>query len=114
MRPTAFPRGSLSSSARSPTAPFAAVVGESAPRLLPGSIGAATHGLIRTGHTLRGLGHADTPPRRLEVANGLAFWASSYRELPGPPLLIGHEGVAELLADLPDLPDHAPCPFSDQ
>jgi Questin oxidase-like len=91
--------------------PVAAVVGEWAPRLLPGSVGAATHGLIRTGHALRGLGHADTPPRRLEVANGLAFWASSYRELPGPPVLIGHEGVADALADLPYLPEDAPLPL---
>src|SRR5580658_9779380 len=66
--------------------PVAAVVGEWVPRLLPGAVGAATHGLIRTGHALRGLGAADTPPRRLEVANGLAFWAASYEELPGPPL----------------------------
>ena len=91
--------------------PAAAVVGEWAPRLLPGSVGAATHGLIRTGHALRSLGVADTPPRRLELANGLAFWASSYEELPGPPLLIGHEGVADALADLPYLPDDAPRPM---
>jgi hypothetical protein len=90
--------------------PIAAVVGEWAPRLLPGSVGAATHGLIRTGHALRGLGDDDTPPRRLEVANALAFWASSYQELPGPPLLIGHEGVADALADLPYLPEDAPRP----
>jgi hypothetical protein len=88
--------------------PVAAVVGEWVPRLLPGAVGAATHGLIRTGHGLRGLGDADTPPRRLEVANGLAFWAASYEELPGPPLLIGHEGVADALADLPYLPEEAP------
>ena len=42
------------------------------------------------------------------MASGLAFWASSYRELPGPPLLIGHEGVPEALADLPYLPEEAP------
>jgi hypothetical protein len=86
----------------------AAVVGEWVPRLLPGAVGAATHGLIRTGHALRGLGDADTQPRRLEVANGLAFWAASYEELPGPPLLIGHEGVADALADMPYLPEDAP------
>jgi len=91
--------------------PVAAVIGEWAPRLLPGSAGAATHGLIRTGHALRGLGDADTPPRRLEVANALAFWASSYQELPGPPLLIGQEGVADALADLPYLPEDAPRPM---
>jgi hypothetical protein len=88
--------------------PAAAVVGEWAPRLLPGTVGAAAHGLIRTGHGVRALAAADTPPRRLEVAIGLAFWASSYRELPGPPLLIGHQGVPEALADLPYLPDDAP------
>ncbi len=90
--------------------PVAAVVGEWAPRLLPGSVGAATHGLIRTGHAVRAFGAAETPPRRLEVATGLAFWASSYQELPGPPLLIGHEGVSAALADLPYLPEDAPRP----
>jgi hypothetical protein len=89
--------------------PTAAVVGEWAPRLLPGAVGAATHGLIRTGHAVRALASADTPPRRLEVAHALAFWASSYQELPGPPLLIGREGVAQALADLPYLPDDAPA-----
>jgi len=91
--------------------PVAAVVGEWVPRLLPGAVGAATHGLIRTGHALRALGQADTPPRRLEVALALAFWASVYAELPGPPLLIGHEGVAQALADLPYLPEEAPQAF---
>ena len=90
---------------------MAAVVGEWVPRLLPGAVGAATHGLIRTGHALRGLGDADTPPRRLEVAHALAFWAASYRELPGPPLLIGNEDVAQALADLPYLPEDAPRPM---
>jgi hypothetical protein len=89
--------------------PAGAVVGEWAPRLLPGTIGAATHGLIRTGHAVRALGAADTAPRRLEVASALAFWAASYQELPGPPLLIGSEGVAQALADLPYLPEEAPA-----
>jgi hypothetical protein len=88
--------------------PPVAVVGEWAPRLLPGAIGAATHGLIRTAHAVRALAAADTPPRRLELANGLAFWASTYQELPGPPLLIGKEGVADALADLPYLDEDAP------
>ena len=88
--------------------PPAAVVGEWVPRLLPGTIGAATHGLIRTGHALRGLASADTPPRRLELAAGLAFWGSTYQELPGPPVRIGHQQVHEALAALPYLPDDAP------
>jgi hypothetical protein len=88
--------------------PPAAVVGEWVPRLLPGTVGAATHGLIRTAHALRGLGAADTPPRRLELASALAFWGSSYRELPGPPLLIGRQRVPEALAALPYLPEDVP------
>jgi hypothetical protein len=88
--------------------PPVAVVGEWAPRLLPGAVGAATHGLIRTAHAVRALAAADTPPRRLELANGLAFWASTYQELPGPPLLIGKEDVPDALADLPYLDQDAP------
>lgn len=88
--------------------PLVAVVGEWAPRLFPGAVGAATHGLIRTAHAVRALGVADTPPRRLELASGLAFWASTYQELPGPPLLIGKEDVPDALADLPYLDQDAP------
>jgi len=88
--------------------PPGAVVGEWVPRLVPGTVGAATHGLIRTAHALRALGAADTPPRRLELAAGLGFWGSTYQELPGPPLLIGHQRVPEALAALPYLPEDAP------
>jgi Questin oxidase-like len=91
--------------------PVAAVVGEWVPRLVPGIAGAATHGLIRTAHGLRALSASDTAPRRLEVATGLAYWASVYQELPGPPLLIGHQGVEEALADLPYLPEETPDEF---
>jgi hypothetical protein len=78
------------------------------PRLVPGSVGAAAHGLIRTAHGLRAFGQATTTPRRVEVAMGLAYWAANYQELPGPPLLIGHQGVSEALADLPYLSEEAP------
>jgi hypothetical protein len=91
--------------------PVAAVVQEWVPRLVPGTVGAATHGLIRTAHALRGLTEADTPARRLEVAIGLAHWASQYQELPGPPLLIGHQDVPDALADLPYLPEETPEEF---
>jgi hypothetical protein len=91
--------------------PPRAVVGEWIPRLVPGIVGAATHGMIRTAHALRSLGAADTPARRLEVAIGLAYWASRYMELPGPPLLIGHQEVAQALADLPYLPEDTPDTF---
>jgi hypothetical protein len=87
---------------------MAAVTGEWIPRLVPGIIGAAAHGLIRTAHGLRAFGEAATLPRRVEVATGLAYWASRYQELPGPPLLIGHQNVPEALADLPYLPEETP------
>ena len=91
--------------------PMAAVVGEWVPRLVPGTVGAAAHGLIRTAHALRAFGRADTSPRRVEVATGLAYWAARYQELPGPPVLIGHQGVPEALADLPYLPEETPKEF---
>jgi hypothetical protein len=88
--------------------PAHAVVGEWVPRLAPGTVAAATHGLIRTAHGLRALQTTETEARRLEVAQGLAYWACQYRELPGPPLLIGAQGVADALADLPYLPEDTP------
>ena len=89
----ATPSGWLSSSVRWPTGPPAAVVGEWVPRLLPGTVGAATHGLIRTGHAVRGARARPTRrPGGSRWRHGLAFWASSYEELPGPPLLIGQRG----------------------
>ena len=91
--------------------PLAAVVEEWVPRLVPGTVAAATHGLIRTAHGLRALRAHDTPARRVEVATGLAYWASRYHELPGPPLLIGHQDVPEALADLPYLPEETPNEF---
>jgi hypothetical protein len=91
--------------------PVAAVIEEWVPRLVPGTVGAATHGLIRTAHGLRALGSVDTPERRVEVATGLAYWAARYQELPGPPLLIGHQDVPAALADLPYLPEETPGEF---
>jgi hypothetical protein len=88
--------------------PVAAVVGEWVPRLVPGSIGAAAHGLIRTAHSLRALRQADTPPRQLEVATAMAYWASRFQELPGRPHLTGQFDVPAVLANLPTLPEGTP------
>lgn len=54
-------------------------------RLAPGLAAAATHGLIRTAHAVRALGERDTPQRRGELAEGLAYWAARYQRLPGRP-----------------------------
>jgi hypothetical protein len=55
------------------------------PRLAPGLMAAATHGLIRTGHAVRSLAASETPTRLHELAEGLGYWASRYQVLPGRP-----------------------------
>jgi Questin oxidase-like len=50
--------------------------------LAPGFCGAATHGVIRVGHAVRGLAENETPIRLHELANALASWAATWQELP--------------------------------
>lgn len=93
--------------------PPAAVAARWVPRLAPGFMAGATHGPIRTAHALRSLGlcgepGADTPERRRELAEALAYWAARYQELPGPPLLVGDRSVPDALLGLPVLPEEAP------
>lgn len=52
-------------------------------RLAPGMTASAAHGVLRTAHAARALAAADTPPRRHELAQGLAYWAARYQALPG-------------------------------
>ncbi|HEY6537794.1 MAG TPA: hypothetical protein VI138_01990 [Candidatus Dormibacteraeota bacterium] len=59
------------------------------PRLLPGLRTGGTHGPIRTFHALRALQRAETAPRLDELARALAYWAASYRTLPGDPRPVG-------------------------
>src|SRR5206468_6951527 len=82
-------------------APIGDVLGLWVPRLLPGLMAAATHGVIRTAHALRSLGELDTPPRRAELAAGLAYWAARYQTLPGTVSLTGRLRVDDALAALP-------------
>jgi len=65
-------------------------------RLAPGMSGAATHGVIRTAHAVRSMARRETPERRAELARGLAYWASSYEELPARP---GRRARFETFAD---------------
>jgi hypothetical protein len=62
--------------------PWPAVVGEWVPRLSPGIIAAAFHGVIRTAHAVRSLEAVETPARRRELAEGLGYWAATYTVLP--------------------------------
>jgi hypothetical protein len=63
-------------------APWRDVLNVWVPRLAPGLIAAATHGIIRTGHAVRSLAAAETPLRLHELAEGLGYWAARYHRLP--------------------------------
>ncbi|MDQ3577504.1 MAG: questin oxidase family protein, partial [Actinomycetota bacterium] len=56
------------------------------PRLLPGAIASATHGLIRTGHAVRALREQETTQRLDELGQALGYWAARWQPLPGQPL----------------------------
>jgi questin oxidase-like protein len=64
------------------------------PRLLPGVVAAATHGVIRVGHSVRALlADGDDPSHLAELAHGLAYWAARWQTLPG-----GHAAAAAAAA----------------
>lgn len=65
------------------------------PRLAPGIMAGATHGILRTAHAVRSLERGETLARRTELADGLAYWAARYQTLPSAP------GAAGVL-DVPD------------
>ena len=74
-----------------------------ATRLLPGLSGAATHGIIRTGHAAAALHERVSPVRLAELARGLAYWASSYEELPARAVVSPVDTFDAALARLPRL-----------
>lgn len=55
------------------------------PGLLPGLIGGAFHGLLRTAHAYRSWTRRASEPRARELAHGLGYWAARYQPLPGTP-----------------------------
>jgi hypothetical protein len=76
-------------------------------RLAPGFCAAATHGVIRVGHAVRGLAEWETPSRLRELADAFASWAATYQELPGnghaaSGRLTPREAVARVLVVPPD------------
>ncbi|HEX9334690.1 MAG TPA: questin oxidase family protein, partial [Pseudonocardiaceae bacterium] len=76
------------------------------PRLLPGIIAGATHGVIRTGHAVRTLLSGDEDPVVLdELANGLAFWAARVQIIPGATAPAGALDAADAVAALPRIAD---------
>jgi hypothetical protein len=53
------------------------------PRLLPGVVAAATHGVIRVGHAVRALlADGEDNAHIAELAHGLAYWAARWQTVP--------------------------------
>lgn len=84
-------------------APWEAVLATWWPRLLPGSIASATHGLIRTGHAVRALREEVTGPRTAELAQALGYWAARWQPVPGDVAPGGSLRAAAALDGLPVL-----------
>jgi hypothetical protein len=85
-------------------APWRAVVANWWPRLLPGMIAGATHGVIRTSQAIRALADDEANPyRTAELATGLAYWAARYFELPGQKPTRGTKAPADALAAMPNI-----------
>ena len=75
------------------------------PVLISGYFGGLTHGLIRTAHAVRAFPE-DGAATRLEIdelARGLAYWAGTYRQFPGNPVLHGNLPLDEAIHRLPRL-----------
>jgi hypothetical protein len=70
-------------------------------RLAPGIMAGATHGMLRTAHAVRGISRGETPQRLAELAEGLAYWAARYQELPSAAPEPGALGVADALGRVP-------------
>jgi Questin oxidase-like len=84
-RRDAFPDWSGLFSEELEASPWREVLDRWGSRLAPGLSGAATHGIIRTGHAVRALAQRENPVRLRELADALASWAATYNELPGAP-----------------------------
>jgi hypothetical protein len=111
-------------------AAWPAVVNQWTGRLAPGICASATHGVIRVGHAVRSLEESASALRLQELADGLAYWAAWYQELPavasaGAQRLRPRDAIARVrivpqdqrrfagtivssLAALSDFPDFAP------
>ncbi len=76
------------------------------PRLLPGMVGAAWHGAIRTGHAVRSLNREESPAKLRELARALAYWAARYQSLPGFPVpRVEVRSPLSVIDEVPSLPD---------
>ena len=75
------------------------------PILAPGMMAGGTHGIIRTGHAVRTLTSGENVLRLSELAEGLAYWASSFHPLPGRRIRgSGHERPKSAIEKVPIVP----------
>ena len=105
--PTATAAIAASLRARLDARSMDAFVAETVDVLAPGVVAAAFHGPLRAAHAYRSLSRRDSPARRDELVEGLAYWAARYQTLPGEPgrhAQPGHD-AASVLASLPILPE---------
>jgi hypothetical protein len=84
--------------------PWRDVLDRWAQRLAPGIVSAAMHGVIRTGHAVRAIGIRETPERRRELADGLAYWAAEYQSLPGDRRTPARAMPSAAIARVPMIP----------
>lgn len=85
-------------------APWAEVLERWVPRLAPGIMAGATHGLIRTAHAVRSLAGGETVERRTEFVAGLSYWAARYQPLPGVPGAAHPRLPSQAIGAVPVLP----------
>jgi len=81
--------------------PWAAVLARWWPRLVPGAVASAAHGLIRTGHAVRALREKVSPPRLAELGQALGYWAARWQPVPRPEPTRGTADVGVALDALP-------------
>lgn len=77
------------------------------PRLGPGIMAGATHGVLRIAHAVRSLDRGESPQRVEELALGLAYWAARYQELPAAQPGAGSLGVTDALLRVDRVADEA-------
>jgi len=78
------------------------------PRLMPGIMAGATHGVLRTAHAVRSLERGETRGRVRELAEGLAYFAARYQPLPGAPGAGGALLPSDAIARVQRMPADAP------
>lgn len=86
-------------------APWEQIVRTWVPRLAPGFLAGATHGMLRTAHAVRGLAAGDSATGRDELAQGLAYWAARYYAMPISSAARAPVGLEDAIAAVPLVPE---------